>query len=190
MAIKQVYNAGMTPYSALPNQAAMNQLNPSSPTPGGPNPATASTARDSLREDLANDLAKSQQITQAQSNKLGAPDFSNQFAEKGIMLGKRIVAQNELSNTLAAQKAAIRSYLTASGFTDANDFAHAELILNDKYNKMRLSLLQQGQEFNRQIEAQGVDAKKKAQIANNLGSLVNTGVKMFFSGGGSGDSEG
>lgn len=136
-----------------------------------------------LREQMAQDLAKAQTTLSTTQKSLGlGNNIPQSFQERGIKIGNRLVAQDDLDTLFKVQKQAVQDYTRAAGFTSEIDSQIAQQHLNDKFNKIRLELLRRGQEFNMKLNQMNVSRAEKMAIAKNLGSLAGAAVGTYFGG--------
>jgi len=135
-----------------------------------------SPAKDALQQSVSKDLASAQASYGAGRTSVGAynPGMQTSFNEKGIRIGRNIVAQNEFNKAIETQKRAVSEYTKAAGFTDETSQAIAQTQLNDRLNKTRLELIKRGLEFDKRLADYNASEAERRQAAVMWGQLAGT----------------
>lgn len=135
-----------------------------------------SPAKDVLSKSISKDLSMAGQNYNAAQSAAGRynPGLESAFAEKGIRIGKNIVAQNEFNKAIENQKKAVADYSKAAGFTDQTSSAIAQSQLNDRLNKLRVELIKRGLEWDRKLAEQQASEEERRQAAQMWGGLAGT----------------
>lgn len=143
-----------------------------------------SPAREDFEKQLRQDISKTQEGLGTTAKRLGvdAEPTKQRFAEKGVRVGERLVAQKELEQAQQAQKLAVDRYITASGFTDNTSKAIATQTLNDKFNKIRQDLVKRGLDYQKKLEQYGVSQAEQRQAAKNWGMAAGAITGAYFGG--------
>lgn len=169
--------------SAAPNVAAQGQVGGTMPVPGGPKyqeyqlPQNITPARQALQQSVAQDISKGREAMQETGQQLGVQtQIPQTFQEKGIRLGDRVIAQNELNLALEGQKRAIDNFLKISGYASGMESQIAKDHLTERFNKIRADLIKKGLEIDRKLAQQKASAAERRAAAKNFGAFAGTVV--------------
>jgi hypothetical protein len=128
-----------------------------------------------LRKSVAQDIGAAQQSLQETQRGLGVMgDIPQNFAEKGIKIGDKIVATNELNRVMEGQKRAIDRFLKVSNMASGMEASTAQQHLTERFNNIRSELIRKGLEFDRKLAQQKATRAERAAAAKNFGAFAGT----------------
>lgn len=167
--------------AAAPNVAAQGMVQGNMPVAGGPDvyqlPQNLTPARQALQQSVAKDIGKSQQALGQAGMQLGVQSqVPKTFQEKGIKIGDRVVASNELNRAMEGQQRIIDRFLKVSGYATGAESQIAKDHLTERFNNIRAELIRKGLEFDRKLKQQKVSAAERRAAAKNFGAFAGTVV--------------
>ena len=168
------------------------------PQPGGPTPPTGamqgyagraptpfqiSPSREAFQKTVMADIGRTEDTIAKTRERLGLPGMDKaSFQERGLMIGGKVIAQNELDTALRLQKRVAGDFARAAGFKDKVSVNQAESFLNDKFNKMRLDLLRKGMEIDKMLAKRKASRAQRRSVAQNFGRAIGIGVGAYLGG--------
>jgi hypothetical protein len=128
-----------------------------------------------FRNQLAQELAKSQQSVaqQKKSIGIGGVGLAN-FQERGTKIGKRLVATKEGEELARVRTDAIKELQRAAGFQDEATKQVYANTLTDKFNQLERQLKTQAAAYDAKLRQAGIDEERRRQAAQMWGSLAFT----------------
>jgi hypothetical protein len=153
--------------SVIPKTESRQPIEATMPTPGGPQGQPMS-----VRDALAKEMVSAGQIAQQTEQRLGVVSEKRPVRERAIKIGGKIIAQDELNESLRTQDTAINDFLQQAGYTNAHDINIAKSYMTERFNKARYELIKIANEFNKKLAKEKIDREKKMKIAGNLGAIA------------------
>lgn len=96
------------------------------------------------------------------------------FQNRGYMVGKQLVAQNEYAAAEKQRKQVSRELARVVGLGDMAATSLAEEQLNNKFKKIEFELIKKAVAFDAKLKAQGIDEAQRRQAAQMWGTLAGT----------------
>lgn len=129
--------------------------------------------RNLLAKSIASDIATAQPTLEAAAGKIGVKP-SQTFAAKGMKMGGRIIAQDELLRANEAQSQAAKEFVRLNGISDTAQAQLAQNTINQRLDSIKMDLVKRGLEFEKRLEKYKYTEAQRLQAAKNWGSIAGT----------------
>jgi len=140
---------------------------------------------DALRDALAQDLAKGQNVVAENQKRLGLRplEMEGDFSARGIKIGKSLVAADEYKKMQEVKNKVIQQFAQAGGTTDQVTMGLRANAQTQQLNKLLLDLQTKAEAFNAKLRKMQLSDEQRRAMAQNFGAVAGAIAGGVISGG-------